>query len=880
MELKTIVFSELKPPMDIMVVTPDSGLPELKAFLDSAKTIGLDTETNWCGDFFFRKVRTIQVGDKSKQFVIDLLAFAGSEATLNSTQGYYRLHACYKPIFDILTPVLCNNLVLKVGQNLAFEYTVFYWNFGQRIWHLYSTDLAERAIQAGRISLKKMAEFSMASIVARRFGMQVSKEQQDKFDLKSPLTPEMIEYAAFDTRMPLSMREHQIREMSADRLIPTAQIENDALGSYADMHLYGLRCDGPQWMKRIDHVMEERVEQLKVLDTEFIAKVGRKDEQIDFVEMARREKIWREVYDIPTTEEMAKAEEIRYCRNNDVKVGLRLELNALKKLRTEQKAVAKKSYMELQKKHTKFKTAVLKMEGEANLNYGSNDQLLAALKLFKGMSTLESAGDDHLLKYNDRPFIQTLRKYRKGKKDTGTYGKQWTETWITGPGKKIDSKNKEGWVHPWDGRIHAKWNQLEAETGRSSSEKPSVMNLPAVDEVRWCFICDPPDESIRISTCCEDYADYAGADYDTAGKLTGTTYGKCQKCGQVVPTKAEEYCIVTEDMSGAELRIIAELANATSWIRAFALNHDVHSVSTEILEPEKWAAGACVGGEFINPALFLKDVPENILPPCVYFALDAEGNPRRQKCECPEHVKLRKSTKAINFMLCYGGGPAALADDLGITPERAKELMAKHEKAFPEVWAYLKRSGDDAQRDNEARDLFGRRRLLPAPTFEIGKEYYKSEHADRLELDEADKVKNLFNFRATFMREPTEVEEHSLTHREPNEYEVKSAMKGLWSSIGRRGKNHCIQGSNASIIKRAMGCGFDKDNKPYLWHILSQFMAKLLSMVHDELIIQCPKRFGKQVAEAVADAFKRAAAEVMSQVVMEAEWNIADRWEK
>src|ERR1019366_7854129 len=151
-----------------------AGLPELSSFLAEKLatngTVGLDTETNWCGDFFFRKVRTIQVGDKAKQFVIDLLAFAGSEETLNSTQGYYRLHECYKPVFDILTPVLCNNLVLKVGQNLAFEYTVLYWSFGQRIWHLYSTDLAERAIQAGRISLKKMAEFSMASIVARRFG--------------------------------------------------------------------------------------------------------------------------------------------------------------------------------------------------------------------------------------------------------------------------------------------------------------------------------------------------------------------------------------------------------------------------------------------------------------------------------------------------------------------------------------------------------------------------------------------------------------------------------------------------------------------------------------------------------------------------------------
>jgi hypothetical protein len=85
MDLKTIV---LKTPMDVTVVTPDAGLPELKAFLDSAKTIGLDTETNWCGDFFFRKVRTIQVGDKSKQFVIDLLAFAGTLGLLVHVQRH------------------------------------------------------------------------------------------------------------------------------------------------------------------------------------------------------------------------------------------------------------------------------------------------------------------------------------------------------------------------------------------------------------------------------------------------------------------------------------------------------------------------------------------------------------------------------------------------------------------------------------------------------------------------------------------------------------------------------------------------------------------------------------------------------------------------
>src|ERR1019366_198132 len=245
-------------------------LEELRSFISeklaTGGLMGLDTETNWCNDFFFRRIRTIQVGDKTKQFVIDLREFAGSLDKLTETQGYYKCHPIYQEIIDILKPALCDNKVLKVGQSLSFEYTVLYWSFGIRIWHLFSTDLAERVVQAGNISLKKMAEFSMREIVARRFGMLVDKNEQDTFWTEAPLTQKQIDYAAFDTRMPISMREYQLREMSVDKLIATGQIENDALGAYADMHLNGMLNDGTRSMKRIDNVMAERTEQLKVLD--------------------------------------------------------------------------------------------------------------------------------------------------------------------------------------------------------------------------------------------------------------------------------------------------------------------------------------------------------------------------------------------------------------------------------------------------------------------------------------------------------------------------------------------------------------------------------------------------------------------------------------
>ena len=125
----------------------------MKAFLGTEKVIGLDTETSMCNDFWFRRVRAIQIGNRSKQFVIDLLAFAGSEDKLIATQGNYgaNTEGVYDSIIAVLGPILDSNGWLKCGVNLAFDYETLRWNFGIRMWNMFSCDLAERVIQAGTI---------------------------------------------------------------------------------------------------------------------------------------------------------------------------------------------------------------------------------------------------------------------------------------------------------------------------------------------------------------------------------------------------------------------------------------------------------------------------------------------------------------------------------------------------------------------------------------------------------------------------------------------------------------------------------------------------------------------------------------------------------
>jgi hypothetical protein len=90
----------------------------------------------------------------------------------------------------------------------------------------------------------------------------------------------------------------------------------------------------------------------------------------------------------------------------------------------------------------------------------------------------------------------------------------------------------------------------ETETGCSSSSKPNAqnLNLPRDDEVRTLLLCDPP---------CLVNSEYT-----------------CTKCKEYCDTKDEEYCERTCVKCAA-----------------------VHSVSTEILEPQKWPALQCHGGE-------------------------------------------------------------------------------------------------------------------------------------------------------------------------------------------------------------------------------------------------------------------------------------------
>lgn len=786
---------------------------------------GFDLETNPIKQFFMRKTRLVQVGDRDKQWVIDLRAFVDSGDELSDAQGNYGANLSKYPrlqkVIDSLRPFLESNLFLKVGVNLGFEHTQMYWGFGVRLFHVFDCQIVERAIQAGLHSLKDYDFFSMEQLMLRYFGVEIDKELQTSFDIDNELTTAQYEYAALDTRFPFPIRKKQLIVGDRDKLLRVFQLENDAVGSFAEMHVHGERLDLVQWKAHTASSSEKRDTALAKLDEMFLKYVGSKldvvtDEMVNGAVAA-----WKKFNEV-TAEELSLKQQIKATKKAADAAGTEILEKAYDSLVAERKAskeVLKTKASELGKKRTLMNKLQAKCQGNALINYDSNAQVYKILtEHFPGLRKLKSTNDVELNKFKHIPVIEVLRDYREWDKRIKTYGEQWMKEWVTHP------CNEEGWISPYTHMLHSVYNQLEAETGRSSSNNPNGQNLPQDKAVRHCFI---------------------------AGE--GLVYVTC-------------------DMSGAELRIIAELAKAKTWIEAFKRGEDVHSVCTEILFPVEWKADACVGGEL--------DSKGKPLPPCAFYALNAEGKPAKKKCKCPKHSERRDKTKSLNFGIAYGMMARTLSDRTGMSLEEAETIMALHQERFPDIWEYLRKSGIIAKSTGQARDMFGRRRSFPAPTTERARQNFIDNYPDRLLLPEEVQDANIEAYIAKYGEKPTGDTKFWLRHREPTQKEITKSFIAMEQGVERQGKNHAIQGSNASIAKIAMGCGYDADGKPYLFHILPKYNAQLIKFVHDELVVRCAPEVAEQVAFEIGDAFRRAAAERMKDVIMEAEFKISIRWEK
>ena len=131
---------------------------------------------------------------------------------------------------------------------------------------------------------------------------------------------------------------------------------------------------------------------------------------------------------------------------------------------------------------------------------------------------------------------------------------------------------------------------------------------------------------------------------------------------------APGWLLLTADYSQIELRLLAHLSGDPAFVRAFAEGGDIHR----------------------QTAAIIFGVPQELVTP-----------------------EMRARAKTINFATIYGQGPFALARQLGITQEQAKEFIAQYFARFAGVRAWLDRTVAEARQRGYVETLFGRRRYIP-----------------------------------------------------------------------------------------------------------------------------------------------------------------------
>jgi DNA polymerase-1 len=179
-------------------------------------------------------------------------------------------------------------------------------------------------------------------------------------------------------------------------------------------------------------------------------------------------------------------------------------------------------------------------------------------------------------------------------------------------------------VNKRTGRIHTRFNQAGAATGRVSSSDPNLQNIPIRtargEEIRRGFVAAP-----------------------------GCSF-------------------IVADYSQIELRLLAHLSGDPGFVDAFSRGGDIHRQTASVV-----------------------------------FGVESEN----------VTAEMRARAKTINFATIYGQGPYALARQLGIAQDEARQFIREYFERFAGVRAWLDRTVADARANGYVETILGRRRYIP-----------------------------------------------------------------------------------------------------------------------------------------------------------------------
>lgn len=480
----------------------------------------LDTETNVVNSIVDRKLKLIQIGDSrgKDQYVID-------PRSLNSIEAKQ------------LVSILNNPLPIKVIHNASFEYTILK-KYGITLSNVYDTMLAEKIIWCGYTV--EPGFYGLAGLSKRYLFKELDKSLQTSFDTDT-FNVQQIYYAANDVKDLGGIRRLQIDSLRSANLLNVCALENEAVLGFSEIEYNGMKLDIDAWRKNIelaDPVIEEAAKKLD----EYLRADDLKESAIERGYLTDKDELainWNSTlqkkqvfnYLFPTLTGITQPIIKKYIKN-EIQLQRIPEASSTNKLNLLEAYLLKDYSLlehELLTNHEEFLTSnqLLVPANSSKISWTSGKQALGVFSIL--YPKLKSVSKEALSDC-DHPIIEAYHDFLNTTKLKTTYGEKFIE-------EHVDS----------DGRVRTSFNQV-LNTGRVSSSKPNIQNIPAKESVgnryRNAFIAD------------------------------------------------EGWKFVDSDYKSQEAVLVASFSGDKVWLEAITKEQDLHSVCAEVVFQDKWKDAA------------------------------------------------------------------------------------------------------------------------------------------------------------------------------------------------------------------------------------------------------------------------------------------------
>lgn len=233
-----------------------------------------------------------------------------------------------------------------------------------------------------------------------------------------------------------------------------------------------------------------------------------------------------------------------------------------------------------------------------------------------------------------------------------------------------------------------------------------------------------------------------------------------------------------------------------------------------------------------------------------------------------EGKERRSQAKSILLGVLYGRGEASIAEQLGCTTQKAKNIKESVFRGFPAIKKFEQTSLNMAEDVGYVTTVCGRKRRLPdlmLPEFEFKWKDGAPPDDDLLDFDsDEDKPKDI----------PRDVQHYYLNKLAKAYFSQKRKIfeeanaEGIWiidngkkiADASRQCVNARIQGSAADLTKLAM-------IKLHNSSRLKELGFRILIPVHDEIIAECPEEYMDECSELLARTMSEAAEEILKMPI-------------